>query len=82
MKINSETNWDFLKTATDSEIDASDIPPLDDDFFDNAELRLAKGKVSILVNLDEEVVNWYKKSGNDFQSLINTALRHYAETHR
>ena len=82
LKNNSETNWDYLKMATDEEIDTSDIPPFDNDFFAEAKMRLPEGKVSVLLNLDEEVVGWYQKQGKEFQNLINTALRDYAETNR
>ena len=45
-KSSSETNWERIDQLTESEIDTSDIPPLDDAFFTNAELRLPKGKGS------------------------------------
>ena len=82
MKKHSETNWERLKTISDEEIDTSDIPPLGEEFFAGARLRPPKGKVSVLLNVDEEVAEWYKKQGGNFQNLINAALRDYAETHR
>lgn len=39
---------------TDEEIDTSDSPPLDESFFAEAKLRMPKGKVAVLVNVDEE----------------------------
>ena len=48
-KDSSETNWERVDRMTDEEVDTSDIPPLDDDFFDNAELRLPKGKVPVVI---------------------------------
>jgi uncharacterized protein (DUF4415 family) len=82
LKKHSETNWERLETISDEEIDTSDIPPLDESFFVGARLRIPKGKVSVLLNVDEEIADWYKKQGSDFQNLVNTALRDYAETHR
>jgi len=82
LKKNSETNWERLKTISDEEIDTSDISPLDESFFTEASVRIPKGKVSVLLNVDEEIADWYKKQGSDFQNLVNTALRDYAETHR
>ena len=49
LKNSSETNWERIDQMTDSEIDTSDIPPLDDAFFENAELRLPKGKVPVVI---------------------------------
>ncbi|MGC2236856.1 MAG: BrnA antitoxin family protein [Pyrinomonadaceae bacterium] len=82
LKKCSETNWEHLKTISDEEIDTSDIPALDENFFAGAKLRVPKGKVSVLLNVDEEIADWYKKQGSDFQNLVNTALRDYAESHR
>jgi hypothetical protein len=38
LKNTSLTDWERVDALTDDEIDTSDIPPLDDDFFANAEL--------------------------------------------
>ena len=38
----SKTDWKRLNEMLDEEIDTSDIPPLDETFFANAELRLPK----------------------------------------
>ncbi len=66
---------------TDEEIDTSDIPPLDAAFFANARLRMPE-KVSVTLNVDSEVLEWFKAQGDDFQNRINAALKIYAEAHR
>ena len=38
----SESDWERIDAMTDEEIDTSDIPPLNDDFFAKAQLRLPK----------------------------------------
>jgi len=67
---------------TDEEIDTSDIPPLDEAFFAAAKLRLPKGKVPLVISVDADVVEWFKAQGEEYQSLINAALRIYAEAHK
>jgi uncharacterized protein (DUF4415 family) len=67
---------------TDEEIDISDIPPLDDSFFSNAQLRMPKGKVAVMVSIDKEVSDWFDSQGEDSKSLMSAALRIYAEAHR
>lgn len=42
-----ETNWERVRKMSDEEIDASDIPPLDETFFANARLRVSGKKVSV-----------------------------------
>lgn len=78
----SETNWKHLKTISDEDIDISEIPPLDELFFAEANLRLPQGKESVLLNVDAEVLAWYRRHGKDFQTLVNAALRDFAETHQ
>jgi uncharacterized protein (DUF4415 family) len=66
----------------DEEIDNSEIPPLDERFFANAKLRMPKNKVSVIVNLDKEVSDWYESQGDEAKNLMNVALRIYAEAHK
>jgi uncharacterized protein (DUF4415 family) len=82
LKNSSETNWERIDQMTDEEIDTSDIPPLDDAFFANAKLRLPKGRVPVIMSVDADVFSWFKSQGADYQNLLNTALRIYAEQHK
>jgi uncharacterized protein (DUF4415 family) len=66
----------------DEEVDTSDIPLLDDAFFANAKLRLPEGKVPVVLTVDAEIFQWFKSQGAEYQNLINTALRIYAEEHK
>jgi uncharacterized protein (DUF4415 family) len=66
----------------DEQIDTSDIPELSDEFFANAKLRLPKGKVPVLLAIDEEVAEWFRNQGGDFRLNLNDALRQYADSHR
>ena len=67
---------------SDNEIDTSDIPELDDEFFAHAKLRMPSGKSSVLLNVDTDVLEWFQRHGSEFNSLVNNALRDYAESHR
>ena len=40
MNTQSKTQWARLSTMTDADIDMSDIPELDDTFFETARLRV------------------------------------------
>jgi len=82
LKKHSETNWVKVEAMTDEEIDTSDIPPLDDAFFANAKLRMPKGKVPVVISVDADVMEWFKAQGEEYQRLINVALRIYAEAHK
>ncbi len=75
MKRTSRTNWERLNSMPDSEIDYGDIPPLDEPFFQRAQLG-----VPGTVALDPAVLAWFKRQGGDYAERINAVLRqHIAE---
>jgi uncharacterized protein (DUF4415 family) len=81
LKKPSETNWERVSEMTDEDIDTSDISPLDETFFANARLRMPK-KVSVTLDVDADVLEWFKAQGEDFQHRINAALKIYADAHK
>lgn len=78
----SLTDWERVDALTDEEIDTSDIPPLDEDFFANAKLRLPEPKQKITIRLDKDVVKWFKSHGKGYQTRINAVLRTYMKAHK
>ncbi len=80
MKRKSKTDWARVKAMKDSEIDYSDIPPLEKDFFKKAVLWPGTKK-QITLRLDPDVVDFFKKKGRGYQSMINAVLRKYVEAH-
>lgn len=82
MKGPSRTDWDRVRRMTDEEIDTSDIPPLDEKFFAEAELRMPQAKPSITIRLDPDVLDWYKSQGRGYQTRINAVLRRYMEAQK
>lgn len=82
LKKPSETDWKRIDEMKDEQIDTSDIPPLDETFFAVAKLRLPGKKVPVTVDIDADVLEWFKAQGEEFQHRINAALRIYAEAHK
>lgn len=80
MKKKSKTDWVRVKTMKDSEIDYSDISQLEKDFFKKAVLWPGTKK-QITLRLDPDVVDYFKKKGRGYQSMINAVLRKYVEAH-
>ncbi len=76
----SLTDWEYVNNLTDEEIDTSDIPLLDEDWFAQATIRWPKPEKTIAIGVDAEVVNWFQLLGQGYQSRINTVLRTYMET--
>jgi uncharacterized protein (DUF4415 family) len=81
MSKRSETDWQRVDEMTDEEIDTSDIPPLDDDFFTKAKLRMP-GQVSVTMRVDADLMEWFRAQGEEYESLINMALRSYVESNK
>lgn len=73
----SGTDWDRLRRMKDEDIDVSDIPPLDDAFFKNAILRMPEKKRAVSLRLDADILDWFRKQGQGYQTRINAVLRLY-----
>jgi uncharacterized protein (DUF4415 family) len=72
MKRTSRTDWDRLAKMTDEEIDYSDISPLTDEFFARAKLVMPNA-----VELEPDILAWFKQHGRDYSTRINQVLREY-----
>jgi uncharacterized protein (DUF4415 family) len=67
---------------SDRDIDYSDIPELDKDFFKSATLVLPEPKTTMTIRLDQQVLEWFKAKGPGYQTRINALLRAYMEAHK
>jgi uncharacterized protein (DUF4415 family) len=76
----SRTNWAALESKSEENIDYSDIPPLTDDFFERATLRIPADQAHNLVQLDTDVNQWFQAQGEQYKTLINNVLRQYIES--
>jgi uncharacterized protein (DUF4415 family) len=71
-----------INNIPDELIDTSDIPELDDDFWEKAKLVKPITQKSISLRVDSDVLEWFKNQGKEYQSLINSVLRSYVEHQR
>lgn len=71
-----------LAAMPDSEIDYSDIPELDEEWFKTAVLVYPKPKHPITIRLDDDVYHWFKQQGAGYQSRINAVLKSYVQAHK
>ena len=67
---------------TDSDIDYSDIPPLDKSFLKRATVAWPPAKKQLTIRLDEDVLFWLKGQGRGYQTRINRILRIAMESPR
>ena len=74
----SKTRISKIENLPDDTIDTSDIPELGDDFWENAQRIVPENYLQI----EQEVLEWFKGQGQDYHARINTVLRSYMESHR
>jgi len=76
----SRTNWQALDSMSDEDIDYSDIPPLTDEFFKKATLRIPAAQAKNVIQLEPDVIAWFKAENKDYQTAINEILRRHIES--
>ncbi len=76
-KYKRELSAQELAGLPDSEIDTSDIPELDEAFWNNARVVMPqeRGKIQITAKFDADMVRWFKGQGRGYQSRMNAVLR-------
>ena len=48
---------------SDKDIDYTDIPPVDENFFKTGKLHLPKAKPLISIRIDQDILEWFKTQG-------------------
>ena len=64
-----------LEAFQDEDIDYSDIPELDESFWQRAQLQMPQPKKGVYVRLDTDVLDWLKSKGKGYQTRMNAMLR-------
>jgi uncharacterized protein (DUF4415 family) len=78
MSKKTGTDWKRLRGMQDGDIDTSEMPELDDAFFESAELHVPP-KQAVTMRLDADVLTWFKEQGQGYQTRINKLLRAYMQ---
>ncbi len=82
----SRTNWARLDALREKDIDLSDTPEITPQMFAKAIVR--KGlkpippKSQVTLRVDSDVLDWFKKQGQGYQTRINALLRAYMDAHK
>jgi uncharacterized protein (DUF4415 family) len=83
-----QTDWQRVDQLTDEEIEAAirddpDAAPIcDEAWFDKAELVIPPPLKHLWVQIDEDLMAWFRQRGEDWRAKINAALREYVEAGR
>jgi uncharacterized protein (DUF4415 family) len=83
MSNTSRTDWARIDAMSDDEIDTSDIPPLTDDFFANAKLRMPSSSLAtVAIRVDPETLLWFQSKGSEAEQHMAAALQIYAQAQK
>lgn len=77
-----QSELEALAALQDSEIDSTDMPPITDwsNAVRGAFYRPIKRPLSLRV--DADIIDWFQRQGQGYQTRMNSALREYVERHR
>jgi uncharacterized protein (DUF4415 family) len=82
----SRTDWARFDSMRDEEIDLTDSPEIRPEMFARAIVR--KGlkhiarKEQLTLRIDSDVLEWFRRQGQGYQTKINALLRAYMEAHK
>ena len=79
LRTKGETDFKRLREMRDADIDYSDIPKLNVNFWKTAKLTMPAPKDRVTIRLDHDLVEWLKKSGSGYQTRINAILRSFMD---
>jgi uncharacterized protein (DUF4415 family) len=69
-----------LLALSDDDIDYSDIPELDDEFWKNAVVVMPEKTEQITLRVKSSVLEAYKATGKGYQTRMNAVLESFART--
>lgn len=81
-RYDKELSTEELATIKDEDIDYSDIPPLDDEFWNKAELVEPDTTQQITLRVKKTVLDAFKATGKGYQTRMNRVLETYIRSQR
>jgi uncharacterized protein (DUF4415 family) len=82
----SRTDWARVDAIKDQDIDLSDSPEISPEMFARAVVRKglkpAIRKEQLTLRVDSDVLEWFRRQGQGYQTKINALLRAYMEAHK
>ena len=75
-----------MDALTEEDIDRSDTPEVSPEMFARAVVRRGlkpvPRKAQLTLRLDSDVLDWFRKQGQGYQTKINALLRAYMDAHK
>lgn len=82
----SRTDWRRIDALKDEDIDLSEVPEVSPEMFAQAVVRRGlkpvPRKAQLTLRVDSDVLDWFRKQGQGYQTKINALLRGYMDAHK
>lgn len=79
-RYDRELTLEQLAALPDDQIDASDIPELDENFWKNAKLVEPDTTQQVTLRVKKSVLDAFKATGKGYQTRMNAVLETYVRT--
>lgn len=79
-RYEKELSVEELASLPDDQIDTSDAPELDDDFWKHAKLVEPDATQQVTLRVKKSILEAYKATGKGYQTRMNAVLETYART--
>jgi uncharacterized protein (DUF4415 family) len=79
---NQQPEWRRNDASEDDDMDYLGVPPLTPSFFENDRARQPQPKVTVSIQVDPDVLTWYRAQGIGWERRMQAALRIYAEANK
>lgn len=76
-----QAELDALAAMPDETIDTSDAPPVKDWTGAKRGALYRPVKIPLSLRIDADLIEWFRRQGEGYQTKINAALREYVERH-
>lgn len=76
------TDWNRIAEMEDDQIDVSDIPVLDENFWNEADVVVPENKERISIRIDRDVLDYFREEGPGYQTRMNAVLKSFVEAKR
>jgi uncharacterized protein (DUF4415 family) len=81
------TDWERVRAMTDEEVEDAalsdpDAQPTDAEFWKDARLVIPMALVDSFLQVDPDVLEWFKSQGEGYKARMNAALRAYMEVNK
>jgi uncharacterized protein (DUF4415 family) len=82
----SRTDWKRVDALKESDIDLSEIREVSPEMFARAIVRRGlkpvARKAQLTLRIDSDVLDWFRRQGQGYQTKINALLRAYMDAHK